>query len=336
MNRWPLLVLVALGACGSDPSVSDAPGGDDAGASADAGAGASADAASPEDAGQADAADARADAAGADAGLPECPAYEGAAVQVGKNPATLKELSGLAASRLHPGIFWAHNDSGNALELYAIQQTGAVVATLTLTGATGIDVEDVAVGPCTAGAATSCVYLADIGDNPSTRPSIAVYKLPEPTALQDASVAVAVSTFTYPDGAHNAESFVVAPDGSAQYVLTKHAANLGDVYKLVPGAGGAVGTSVKIATVSAGDSTSTGADAHRLGHRILIRSYTKAWELRAPGAASFDDVWKATPLQVPGALQLQSEAIAYTHDGRGYLLGTELNQQPLLRVDCKP
>ena len=39
-------------------------------------------------------------------------------------PPSLPELSGFAASPVHPGIFWAHNDSGNAPALYALRADG--------------------------------------------------------------------------------------------------------------------------------------------------------------------------------------------------------------------
>ena len=49
-------------------------------------------------------------------------------------PKVLDELSGIAASRRHPGIWWAHNDSNNVGTLYAIDETGTVRATFPLRG----------------------------------------------------------------------------------------------------------------------------------------------------------------------------------------------------------
>ena len=49
-----------------------------------------------------------------------CAAYADPPRQTGTIPKELHELSGIVASRKHPGVFWAHNDSGNPLELFAI------------------------------------------------------------------------------------------------------------------------------------------------------------------------------------------------------------------------
>src|SRR5262249_46522284 len=109
-----------------------------------------------------------------------CPAYLPRAELTGHVPAVLRELSGFAASRVHRGIFWAHNDSGNVLALYAMRADGSIAATFPLRGATARDPEDIAVGPCSAGADRSCIYLGDIGDNGARRTSVQILKVTEP------------------------------------------------------------------------------------------------------------------------------------------------------------
>ncbi|MDG2307993.1 MAG: hypothetical protein P8R42_25725 [Candidatus Binatia bacterium] len=47
-----------------------------------------------------------------------------------------------------------------------------------------------------------------------------------------------------------------------------------------------------------------------------------------------EDILEATPVQVPARIQRQSEAISYTHDGRGYVLGTEGASGPIYAVGC--
>ena len=142
-------------------------------------------------------------------GVAGCLLYSNAR-QTGTVPPELGELSGLAASARHPGIFWAHNDSDNAFRLYAVEESGKIRATFTLTGATARDVEDIAVGPCEPRAeAPPCVYLADIGDNFQQRGEVRLFRLPEPEPLADASLPVEALAFTYPDGPHNAESLLI-------------------------------------------------------------------------------------------------------------------------------
>ncbi len=130
--------------------------------------------------------------------------------------AELPEGSGLAASRRTPGRFWSHNDSGDPV-LVALDDAGRVVGRLRIDGATVEDWESVAVGGCPAG---SCIYVADIGDNGAERGRITVYRIPEP-AEANGSVRVSdVFHATYPDGAHDAESLLIAGDGRL-HVVTK-------------------------------------------------------------------------------------------------------------------
>ena len=73
---------------------------------------------------------------------------------------------------------------------------------------------------------------------------------------------------------------------------------------------------------------------HPGGTRLLLRTYTRVWELRSPGARAFEDVLDAEPVAVPDAVQPQGEALSYTRDGRAYLLAGEGAGSPIDRVRC--
>lgn len=128
----------------------------------------------------------------------------------------LPEASGVAASRRTPGIFWAHNDSGDPV-LFALDEQGAVTRRVVVTGAAVDDWEDVAVGPCAQG---SCVYVADIGDNSGRRDHITIYRVPEPSPQDAATKAAEIFEAVFPDGAHDAEALFVTSDADV-YVITK-------------------------------------------------------------------------------------------------------------------
>jgi hypothetical protein len=270
-------------------------------------------------------------------GVPGCTLY-GEPRETGTIPDVLPELSGLAASQRHPGVFWAHNDSGNDLALFAIDETGAVRARLTLTGADPRDVEDVTVGPCAPGDARPCVFLADIGDNFERRDQVRLYRLPEPESLADATVPVEVLTFTYPDGAHDAEALVMDARSGRLAIITKTRASLGDVYALEGFRPGATVQAVKLGTLELPetlDRATTAASLHPSGQRLLLRTYTRVWEVRQPDAARLEDLLKGQVVEVPGASQAQAEAITFLQDGNGYLLGTEFTSQPLWLTRCR-
>ena len=127
----------------------------------------------------------------------------------------LPEASGVSVSRRTPGRLWALNDSGDAV-LVALDTRGSVTGRVRVSGVKVDDWEAVAVGPCAGG---SCIYIGDIGDNEAGRKRITIYRISEPST--EDSVAVK-DTFhaTYPDGAHDAETLLVAPDGGL-FVVTK-------------------------------------------------------------------------------------------------------------------
>jgi hypothetical protein len=127
---------------------------------------------------------------------------------------SLPEASGLAIGSSSNRL-WMHNDSG-APELVAVDVKGAVAGRLTLRGAQVEDWEALAAGPCGTG---RCLYVGDIGDNNAKRKQITIYRLPEPDT-STRSVQAEAFHASYPDGAHDAEALLVAPDGSL-FVITK-------------------------------------------------------------------------------------------------------------------
>jgi hypothetical protein len=126
---------------------------------------------------------------------------------------SLPEASGVAIGA--SGKLWMHNDSG-AAELIAVDPSGAVAGKLSLTGARVDDWEALASGPCGNG---SCLFVGDIGDNEASRKQITIYRLPQPSNTSGSAKAEAIHA-TYPDGAHDAETLLVAPDGTL-FVVTK-------------------------------------------------------------------------------------------------------------------
>jgi hypothetical protein len=254
-------------------------------------------------------------------------------------PPELGELSGLAASARHPGIFWAHNDSDSVFRVYGIEDSGKIRATLTLTGATPLELEDIAVGRCEPGAETPpCLYLGDIGDNFQSREQARVYRVPEPEQLVDATLPVEALAFTYPDGPHDAESLIADPRSGRLAVITRTPDSLGDVYALDGLHPGGTVKAVKLGTLHAPEGAgwlATGADLHSSGERLLLRTYTQVWEVRRPQAQRLEDLIAGQVAEVPGASQAQAEAIAFTPGERGYLLGSEFAGQPLYRTECR-
>jgi hypothetical protein len=147
--------------------------------------------------------------------------------ETGAVPDELKESSGLAVSRTQPGVLWSHNDSGDGPNLYAIDVAGKLLAVFRVTGAMARDWEDIAAGPCPVDAPTpapatpsSCLFIADTGDNDQVRPDVSIYVVPEPRVADATSSPVVARTlrYRYPSGPTDAEALAVRPNGDLTIV----------------------------------------------------------------------------------------------------------------------
>ena len=85
----------------------------------------------------------------------------------------IPEASGIVKSRRYPGIFWVHNDSGNAPLLFAVRGDGRVVRRFRLS-VPNLDWEDIAIDD------RGHLYLGDIGNNSVLLRFRTVYQLDEP------------------------------------------------------------------------------------------------------------------------------------------------------------
>jgi hypothetical protein len=123
----------------------------------------------------------------------------------------INESSGLAVSAAHPHLVWTHNDGGTVAQVFGIGRDGATAATVTLAGVDPYDAEALAPGAGPDG--EPVLFLGDIGDNLRQRPDISVFRFGEPASLGDSTAESTWFRFTYPDGPHDAEALLVAPDG---------------------------------------------------------------------------------------------------------------------------
>jgi hypothetical protein len=85
----------------------------------------------------------------------------------------IPEASGIVKSRRHPGIFWVHNDSGNAPLLFAVRADGRLVRRFRL-AIPNLDWEDIAIDD------RGHLYLGDIGNNSGLLRVRTIYRIDEP------------------------------------------------------------------------------------------------------------------------------------------------------------
>ncbi|MFE7813501.1 WD40 repeat domain-containing protein [Streptomyces sp. NPDC057433] len=232
----------------------------------------------------------------------------------------ITESSGLAASRLHPGVYWTHNDSDDGAHLYAVDSaTGETVARITFTGVgSPRDVEGISIGP------DNRIFVGDIGDNlGGTWPHVWIYELPEPKELRDQTVRATQYVVTYSDGARDAESLVVHPKTGRVYIVDKKEEG-GHLYE-GPAELSASGGNV-FRPVAPVDLWATDAAFSPDGRELAVRSYfggiQYAWDDATDGK-----IERKGRLSVP--LAGQGESVSYSADGSRLMYGSEGEQSPV-------
>lgn len=226
----------------------------------------------------------------------------------------ITESSGLSLSRRFTSVFFTHNDKGDGARVFAVGPTGATKAVLTLRGATATDWEDIAAGP------RKTVWVGDIGDNSRSRREISVYRFTEPLRLVSQDVPWARFRLAFPDGAHDAEALLVAPDTGRVYVVSKGLTG-GSIYR-APSTLSPTGIN-RLVRVGAAPALVTAGDFARTGERLVLRAYDLAYVYARLGA-------RPRVLRLPS--QRQGESITFGSAGTSLLIGTEGASSVIIRV----
>jgi hypothetical protein len=177
-------------------------------------------------------------------------------------------------------------------------------------------------------AADGTLWLADIGDNRQDRETVALIGLrPDGTST--------LTRLTYPDGAHDAEALLLAPDGTP-YLVTKEVLGASAVYR--PDAALADGATVPMSKVAdlgftltgtpggpvgrAGQLLVTGGAVSADGQRLALRTYTDAyvWPLNGSDVAG---ALRGAPVRIALPEAPQGEAISFAANSRDLVVAGE-------------
>jgi hypothetical protein len=262
--------------------------------------------------------------------------------EVGAVPDELMESSGLAISRTQPGVLWSHNDSGDGPNLYAIDISGKLLAVFRVTGAMARDWEDIDAGPCPADVAppaaptpSSCLFIADTGDNDQVRPDVSIYILPEPRVSDAASsptVLARTLRYRYPSGPTDAEALAVRPNGDFTIVSKGRSGTIN--FYSIPAASvtKAIASGEIITAVFAGNTgirpdsrigrLATAAAVSPDGMTLAVRTYYEVYFFKLVtrrGQSRWEDTGDACAL---GDAEPQGEGIDYL-DAKTLLLTSE-------------
>ena len=238
----------------------------------------------------------------------------------------ITESSGLAASLLHPGVLWTHNDSGDDPRIFAIAPDGSTAATFTLPDAPARDWEAISSGRDADG--RPVLWIGDIGDNLGVWRSVRVLKVREPEVLRDGALEWTRYDLAFADGPRNAEALLADPATGRLYVASKETSGAGLYAAPSPLVAGSRNT----------------LRAHRrraVGHhrRGLQPRTAAGWRwsttctpgsTAGPATASAPD-----PQRILLPARGQGESVAWTDDGSALLVGSEGVRSAIWRVPVR-
>ncbi len=254
----------------------------------------------------------------------------------------LKENSGVALSRIMPGVLFSINDSGNPPVVFATDTAGRALGRWTVPGVRNRDWEALAIGPCAGG---SCLYIADTGDNQEQHTTVTVYRVREPARLErfrgaadGTPLGLDSTVFRYPDGPRDVEAMWI--DGSGAIMLVSKGRSGGvRLYRVrTDGAGGTPRQAELLQVLPIVPNQGLGrwvTDAARSpsGRTIAIRTYTELYLFPVAGP---NRLGAPTVCNLAG-LEPQGEGVEWLDDRRLILtseapLGTPAG--PLHVVRC--
>jgi hypothetical protein len=221
----------------------------------------------------------------------------------------IEEASGIADSKLNPGYLWVEQDSGNPPELYLLGHDGKVLKKIFIEDAVNRDWEDMAISG-------DNLYVADIGDNNRSYADYSVYYFPEPSSAIDTIKNAIKISFQYPDGAHDAEAFLVDGNTKDIFIITKQD-NPSKIYKIAyPYKTGSVNTASLVGNLSYGGVVSAAISGD--GKEILIKTYFGINYYSRNTGQTIVQALQTAPKSLSYAIEPQGEAICFNKDNTGF------------------
>ena len=256
----------------------------------------------------------------------------------------LDEVSGLAASHAHPGIYWAQNDGDNGSKITAIHADGTAVATVEIAGVDNTDWEDIDSFELDG---KHYLLIADTGDNGGIRKTLNLIVVEEPALLKDGETLRTAWTipFRWPDGARDCEATAVdAASGEVLLISKKRVPP--ELFRLPLRASDGLKTAQLVTTLQGISQPSeadlkknpvygryrsqiSGADLSPNGRVLAVLNYHAIHlYVRAP-----NESWTRAAQSQPGRLVFpwlpQAEGVAFSADGRSLLVASEKRPAPL-------
>jgi hypothetical protein len=263
-------------------------------------------------------------------------------------PNILTESSGIAIEGSNR--IWSHEDSGNANQIYCFDTTGALLRTLTISNASNIDWEDMAVDN------NGTWFIGDFGNNDNNRTNLAIYTIPNPETIPENTVNAGIihfslqdqTAFPPPASNRNFDIEAMAWHSDSLFLFTKDRSNpftgITKMYALpdIPGTYTArmvdsyfVGNTIESGRVTSADIN------HNSGELVLLTNSKLVSFTNYPGNRFFngavnDFIFTTTPGQNEGIAFKSGNRLLMTEEGNGstpgflyeIIIGEDINVSP--------
>lgn len=235
----------------------------------------------------------------------------------------IPEASGIADSKRNPGYLWVHQDSGNPPYIYLVKHDGTITDSVFIDGAANEDWEDMAL-------AGNQLFIGDIGDNNAAYSKYRFYYFTEPALGTHKVSSFKIINFKYPDGAHDAEAFLVDPGTKDIYIITKREEK-SKVYKLMyPQSTTSLNEAVFVTNLTFNGVVSASISPN--AKEIIIKTYLNLYYYTKEASQPISMALEKQPSKLDYQVELQGEAIGFRLDNKGFYTLSEkaFNATPAL------
>jgi hypothetical protein len=240
----------------------------------------------------------------------------------------ITEASGLAASRNNKGLFWTHNDSKDANQLFLFDENGRDKGTFYIDKATNRDWEDLEMVTINN---THYLYIADIGDNDGNHDKKYIYRIKEPKItpsnkpIIDTLRGTETIVVTYPDANRNAEALMIDQKTFDMFIISKFEDNV-ILYQIpYPQSTTKINIAKPIAKLPI--SFVTAGTISLDNQEILIKNLDNVFYWKRNTDESIVAALKRPAIILSYIKEPQGEAIAFAADGMGYYTVSEIKKK---------
>jgi len=228
----------------------------------------------------------------------------------------IPEASGIADSKSFNDHLWVLEDSGNPARLFLLKHEGFVTDSFILEGATNRDWEDIAMGTGPE-SNINYLYVGDIGDNELKHASYTIYRIPEPKSFIDVITSYDSIKFTYPDGSHDAEAFMVDDNTKDIFVITKRDM-FSKIYRIpYPQDTQDINQAEFVADLSFSGIVS--ATLSLSGTEVMLKTYTSLYYYKRTAKEGLAVTLAKNPTDtLTYQLESQGEAVAFANNNSGF------------------